>query len=347
VRETLQTFSVGFGKLLVMPAQPQPALTEAQWQAAAAAWPMPTFLWTGHNYAAGASFEDLNNKLPIIEKLSTPVRGLFLLMLLFVIVIGPVNLLLLARRRKKLWLLWTVPAISLVTCLAIAGYAIASEGISGYARTFSLTLLDEQAHRATTLGLTGFYSPLTPSDGLHFGYDTEVLPVLPYSYYYSDRGGTARTLDWSNEQHLSSGWIAARVPVWFRVRKSEARRERLSISTNARGVPVVTNGLGVPIRRLWLPDARRVLFVGQDIAPGAQVELKESQRPVAQATLPPLRQLLAIDEVLAQANALAEKPEEWLAPGTYLAEIEAAPFNESILRNVRQMRGRTLVYGLR
>lgn len=347
IREDLQSYDIGFGKLFVMPAQPQPALTEDQWRIVEAAWQATrSFIEPQYYGSTGRSFEELNSSLPIIEKLTTPVRGLFLLMLLFVIVIGPVNLLVLARRRKKLWLLWTVPAISLVTCLTIAGYAIASEGVSGHARTFSLTLLDEQAHRATTLGFAGFYSPLTPSDGLRFSTETELLPVLPYYYLYNERAGTPRTLDWTNEQHLTSGWVSARVPAWFRLRKSETRRERLSVSTNAQGAPVVTNGLGVPIKHLWLPNERRTIFEAQDLAPGAQVELKESPRPVALATMKSLRDLLAGDW-LQEGNQFVEKPEEWLAPGTYLAELEAAPFNEPGLQNVRQRTARTLVLGIR
>lgn len=341
VREDLQCYAIGFGKLFVMPAQAQPMLTAAQWQLVQAAWqsaPDPL-----RPYYANTQFEELNTKLPVIEKLTTPVRGLFLLMLLFVIVIGPVNLLVLARRRKKLWLLWTVPAISLLTCLAIAGYAIASEGIGGHTRALSLTILDEQDHRATTIGYAGFYSPLTPSDGLHFSYDTEVTPVLPFFYYYNDRAGTPRTVDWTVEQQLTSGWVTARVPVWFQVRKNETRRERLLVTTNAKGALVVTNGLGTPIRQLWLPDQKRILHEARDIAPGAQVELKESPRPVSLETMKPPH-LLLTNEWL---DEFEEKPELYLAPGTYLAVLDAAPFNEPGLRNARQAKAKTLVYGIR
>jgi hypothetical protein len=346
VRESLQSYAVGLGQLFVMPAQPQPALTPAQWQKVEESWRKDRLSSSRPYESHNASFERLNGQLPIIKRLTTPVRGLFLLMLLFVIVIGPVNLLVLARRRKKLWLLWTVPAISLVTCLAIAAYAIASEGVASYTRTLCLTVLDEHEHRATSIGVIGFYSPLTPSDGLHFGYDTELTPLLPYTYYYNDRGGTPRTLDWSNEQHLSSGWVSARVPTWFQVRKSETRRERLSVSTNDRGVITVTNGLGVPIRQLWLPDQRRLFYEARDIAPGAQVELTRSNSPVGLGVTRPLHTLVMSDWQDEFMN-FEKKREEWLAPGTYLAVLDAAPFIEPGLRNVRQSQAKTLLYGIR
>mgnify|MGYP000904159181 CR=1 FL=1 len=100
----------------------------------------------------------------------------------------------------------------------------------------------------------------------------------------------------------------------------------------------------------WLPNERGLFFETQSLAPGAQVELKESlkesQRPLRHTNLKRLRVILA-ENWLAESNNLAEKPEEWLAPGTYLAELEAAPFNEPGLQNVGERKARTLVLGIR
>ena len=43
--------------------------------------------------------------------------GTVFIMLLFVIAIGPVNLIVLSRMNRRTWLLWTIPAISFLTCL--------------------------------------------------------------------------------------------------------------------------------------------------------------------------------------------------------------------------------------
>ena len=43
-----------------------------------------------------------------------PVRGLFVLVLLFALGIGPVNLWLLSKYKRRIWLWWNVPAISLL-----------------------------------------------------------------------------------------------------------------------------------------------------------------------------------------------------------------------------------------
>ena len=69
-----------------------------------------------HNY------HDANRAFPVVEDIGVPVRGLLALMFLFALAIGPVNMFVLARKKRKLWLFWTVPVISFVTCLAVLGY---------------------------------------------------------------------------------------------------------------------------------------------------------------------------------------------------------------------------------
>src|SRR5205085_10307058 len=137
------------------------------------------------------------------------------LMLGFAVPIGPVNMIVLARKNRRLWLLWTVPAISLVTCLAVFGYMLAAEGWQGHRRVAALTRPDGPSHRATTLAWAGFYSPLTPGDGLHFSQDTEVAPQSATEFRYGRRGGNAHTLDWGQDQHLARGWVQPRVPAHF------------------------------------------------------------------------------------------------------------------------------------
>src|SRR5439155_282988 len=103
----------------------------------------------------------------------------FALMILFSLGIGPVNLWLLAHYKRKLWLLWTVPLISLCTCVAVFGYMVLAEGWQGHARIESVTILDqtEPEPRANTLGRCGLYSPITPGDGLRFSLATEITPL--------------------------------------------------------------------------------------------------------------------------------------------------------------------------
>ena len=166
-------------------------------------------------------------------------------------------------------MLWTVPAISLMTCLAVFVYATFAEGWERHARIEGLTLLNEKTHRATTIGWTAFYSALTPSDGLHFGYDTELTPQIASS----QMAGTPRSVDWTNGQHLVSGWMTARVPAHFMLRKSEVRRERVTVRRGTDNRLSIVNGLGAVIKQFWLADYDGAIYFGKDIPAGAEAEL--------------------------------------------------------------------------
>ena len=193
----------------------------------------------------------------LVKEATVPVRGLFVLVLLFGIGIGPINVWLLSRYKRRIWLWWNVPTISLLTCLAIFCYASFSEGWRGHGKVASFTFLDEGSHRATTIGYLSYYCPLTPWAGPHFGVDTDValLDRQPDARFYRRNENNLRSVDWTNDQYFGSGWVTARVPAYFQFRKNEDRRERLTVQKNADGSLAITNALGADIRRLCLADA--------------------------------------------------------------------------------------------
>ena len=180
-----------------------------------------------------------NELLPVTKDVKIPTRGIVVVMLIFIIVIGPVNLIVLSRLKRRTWMLWTIPAISAVTTLGVFAYSLLREGFTPDTRISGLTYLDQPGHRATTVGLTAFYCPLTPSGGLQFDPETEATPLVSLGYsFHSD----AREVDWTQGQHFQRGWIASRVPVHFHIRKSEIRRERLEIESDHGRLKIV-NGL--------------------------------------------------------------------------------------------------------
>ncbi len=257
----LVNYNIGFGQCMVSTERDTKGLKPEQWREIVDSWVKTAAPWQ-----VVRSVEDANNVFPVTEGLGIPVRGLFLLMLLFAVVIGPVNLIVLSRQKRRIWMLWTVPVISLLTCLAVFAYATFAEGWNRHGRTEGLTLLDERIHRATTIGWTAFYASLTPGDGLHFGYATELTPQ-------GVDMGTVRTIDWTRDQHLKSGWMTARVPAYFLIRKSEVRRERITVRREANSRLKVVNGLGTDIRKFWLADRDGTIHTATGIRAGAEAEL--------------------------------------------------------------------------
>jgi hypothetical protein len=239
-------------------------------------WSYLRDVWTrtAHPWQQPKNIEHANQIFPVVADIGIPVRGLFILMVLFTVAIGPVNLYFLARGRRRIWMLWTVPLFSLVTCAAVFGYMLIAEGWEGHTRTEGLTILDETTHRAATIGWTACYTPVTPGDGLQFSYDTELAPQSREEPW-SRRGGAGRTVNWTGGQHLASGWVTARVPSHFMLRKNETRRERVTVSRSGDGYTIV-NGLGAEIRLFWYADPEGRLYTAERVAPGGQAVLKPS-----------------------------------------------------------------------
>ena len=123
-----------------------------------------------------------NSALPVVENLKIPTRGIVVVMLAFIVVIGPVNMIYLNRIKRRTWMLWTIPAISFATTLLMFAYSLLREGITPDTRITGLTVLDQASHRAATIGGTAFYCPLTPSGGLHFEFGTEATPLVRIGY---------------------------------------------------------------------------------------------------------------------------------------------------------------------
>lgn len=284
--------------------------------------------------------DEANRIFPVIEDLKIPVRGLLILMIVFAVAIGPVNLMILGRKKKRIWMLWIVPAVSLLTCGTVFAYATFAEGWRGHRRTETLTILDQRTHRATTIGWTAFYSPLTPGDGLHFEYETELSPQIGFSW--DDNAGSSRTIDWTKDQHFASGWVKARVPTHFKLRKSQTRRVRISLRRSEQLTAV--NGLGAQIQRLYLADTDGKVYTASDIQPGAAATLTAgSIKPVGRNNT--LREFYR-SEWTGIVNDFDNRPGKYLRPGTYIAILDGTPFVEEGLAGATPRKCRSVVYGI-
>lgn len=332
-----QSIQAGFGQCRISPDANYDNWNSERFSKLMEDWRKPAAPWS----TSRRSTYTANSEFPVIEDLGIPVKGLFILMFLFTLGIGPINVLVLSRLKRRIWLLWTTPVISLFTCLAVFGFMLISEGWRGQLRSETLTLLDETTHRATTIGWTGIYSPLTPSDGLHFSYETEVVPQR----YHEGRRGGARscTLDWSQDQHFASGWVEARVPAHFKVRKSELRRERVAIQQEPDGRWSIVNGLGTAIHRFWYADAKGQIHIAENLAPGARSLLTLTEKE-CQATAKPMQSILS-GNWMAGMQQMTAFPQHYLLPKTYLAEVNDSPFLEDSLSNARTRRLHALVMG--
>lgn len=285
------------------------------------------------------------SSLPIHGNMKIPARGIVFIMLAFVVLIGPINILLLNRYKRRVWMLWTIPAISFLTTLLVFTYSLLNEGITPDIRIAGVTVLDQVSHHAATLGGTAFYCPLTPSGGLNFDYETEATPLVRVGW----GGGTSREVDWSQSQHFERGWVSARIPAYFHVRKSETARERVDVS-NENGTLQIINGLGAPIKSLWLADADMNLYEANNVAAGQKTGLILSKQSGTLEKSGPdgLRRDMGFSasgaDVLNGSSA-----REYLMPNTYIAVLDGNPFIEDALTstpNPKHTKSVSVVFGI-
>jgi hypothetical protein len=312
-----------------------------------------------------AGADDLNRHFRLTEVNTNSAKIMLALLLPVAVVIGPVNLYLLARRNKRIWMVLTVPVLSLAACGALLGYSLLSEGTRAWAKTVELTVLDERTHTASSIGYLALYSPLAQGGGLTFERCTEVtLQGTADMYGRVERKGGV--VDWSNRQHLASGWVQARVPAFFQLRKSQTRRERLSVSRQADGSLGVVNGLGVGIKQLWLCGDDGTVYGTSAIPAGQAAKLvrktasvveaeEEASLPEAEEEAPPGRKATAIpplepsslyvEDWKTVASSARSGAARLMAPMRYVAVLEAPAFLEMPLEKVQLRDSQSVVIG--
>jgi hypothetical protein len=260
--------------------------------------------------------------MPLLGPSKMPVGLLFTALLTFAIVGGPLSLFWLARRDRRLWIFWTLPGFATITSLALIGTSLVGEGWQRVHRSASITYLDENIAEATTLGLSGIYCTLPPDGDIRFSAETEIRPY--------DRTERVQELDASDGQRLLSGWVDSRVSTYFALRRSEHRRERLSLTQEGAVIRAV-NGFGSRMVQLWVADANGTIYQSGLTEPGAHATLKPAGLQPATPTVdlfpgPP-------ENWPTLSERLRNDPRSMLRPGMYIAVLQTSPFLESPLEH--------------
>lgn len=308
-----------------------------QWQAIVNMWER-----SAQPFQNVQTADDANRRLPIADDIRIPVRGLFLAMLAFAVLIGPINVFVLRRMRRRVWLLWTVPVFSLATCALVAGIMVSSEDWDGQVRMEGITVLDETAGTAASAGWLGLLTPRTPPDGLHFSKHTELTPHVT-AKPGKNPPGSPRVLDWSEDQNLRSGWVTARVPAHFLVRAHAPSTRFLRVKKADDGTSTMVNGLGANITEAWVADEAGKIWHAAAVPSEGEGALTRTDLTAA-GTGTQLRAVYSQDW-LGVLDSLTAQPAQFLRPGCYLALLDDAPFFEPGLKGAKSRRSRQAVLG--
>ena len=315
---------------------------------------MQTDMWSrrGMTYHYGRSitpgfFSDpytLSQFLPVSKSgARVPVKMISVLIIVFAVLIGPVNVYVLSMKNKRIWLLWTVPVISIIASTLVLGANFLQEGFARYASSATVTILDQRSEEAISFGLLGFYSTLTPPPA-KFDVNTEVIVVANRAsqrYTFTTMPG--------GEQVLTSGWINPRIPSYFGIRKAESRKERLEFQWESDS-PTVANQLGVEIKTLTVCALDGKFYEANDIAAGQKTSLKEQNKP-PMASLDPESVLSdrysKISDWPNAPQALVSNMTRALTPGMYIISLGDArnPFIEPGLPDATQFQNASTIVG--
>jgi hypothetical protein len=267
-------------------------------------------------------------RIPGVE--GVPARAYLGILLLFTVVIGPVNYWLLKRRGRQVLVVLTAPLISAAFIFVLAAYAFAGEGFRVLGRAVTVTMLDQRTAQAATRATVSLYSPgLTPAGGLRFGRDVAVWAVGPEGTGIRDR----MELDLTEAQHFSDGVLQARAATNFDQVTFRTARERLTFGP-AEGGLAVTNGLDATILALFYRDGDTLYALDGRLASGSRQQLKaggfDATRALPEGVVIPPKFLALLQHQPA---------------GSYLAILERSPFWEPGVSRVSERGSVHIVVG--
>ena len=215
-----------------------------------------------------------------------PLNAAFLIgfIVLFALLVGPLNLFVFARAARRHRLFWTTPAISVAASVLLAGVIVLQDGFGGHGSRvlFCLLLPDEtkavvwqeQAARTGILLSRQFQS-------------TEDLVLMPLGV--GSGGGAKRSFEESGRSYRGD---------WFTSRSVQAQRAEAVVPTRA-GVqlvnaeaarggapPVFTSSVSATLKEIWYCDPAGGRWRGQNLRTGERITLIRHQASVAPSATP-------------------------------------------------------------
>lgn len=173
---------------------------------------------------------------------------------LFAALIGPVNLFLLARRKKHMHLFWTTPALSLLASLALALIIVLQDGFGGKGNRFNAVYLDAAAHKAFTV------QEQVSRSGVLLSRRLPVRDPLFLTHVVTDSATDRRSRDYAFAGDAFTGdWFSSRTVDGHLLAAVQPTRGRVEIAV-ANGTPTVTSSLGATLETLYYRDIRQQVW---------------------------------------------------------------------------------------
>jgi hypothetical protein len=266
----------------------------------------------------------------VVKDYKIPVFSIIACLTLFLLLAGPLNIMLMGYLKKQIWLYWTTPTLSVIFSVILLASFYLSEGVFSRSKVSSVVVLNEKSKRSATLGVEGLYCPLSPFGGIKYKSDWEVTSQ------YKSGEEVKGSVDMSDGQ-LFTGFVQPRVQSYFALRGAARSTARASIR-NESGRIMLGNGLGALIRKMYYRADDGTLYESEDVKPGQERELRKCTGSALDilAKLNLTRTGRAdnfyrggawIDENIGKEFNIA-KVAEWLENGRYAALLDRNQFLE-------------------
>ncbi|MFT7676410.1 MAG: hypothetical protein ACI8QC_000381 [Planctomycetota bacterium] len=256
---------------------------------------------------------------------SLPLRGFLVGLLLFAVLIGPVNLLVLKRMQRPALLLITIPGLSLAATACILLFGIFDQGLDVKQAEWSVSHLDQVSKRVADLSMRAVYAGSSPGAGLRPGAGTAIFPERRMGneeVYVVEQTGEGRV--------FRGSFLPVREVFSQVVMREAASRQRVEVSMG-NGRVEVQNSLKSTISMLAYHADNGDWYSVRDLDPGDNAAAK-------------------LDPKMAQSLDAALTGDFGggfhVPPGSYLARVERNPFGDDLGIEVTELGNVHYVIGL-
>lgn len=287
------------------------------------------------------------NAFSIFEASEFNIRIVFWGVLLFVVIIGPVNYLLCRYYwQNMMMIVVTTPLVSVLATVVFLIGDLFSQGITPTSKMQTFTILDQDRKQAFTMGTFGVYSPLG-ARAPQFDLDTEILKQNDLDAMRRESSRKVSILFDGDRQVLYSGWVRPRQEEYFGFRNAEHSDLRVTFRRLESGGIEVLNGLPVEIRRLRFRDLQGNCFRCSSLAAGESVVMEAFELAGEDD---PQHDLVTRFRGMDPNRCFTVAEEMWnsgfLGRGHYLAETESSAFVSPPVEGTIEKPASSYIYGI-
>ncbi|MEW6724652.1 MAG: hypothetical protein AB1331_07035 [Bacillota bacterium] len=206
-----------------------------------------------------------------------PVRALAVLVIIYLLLIGPVNYWVLRRLDRREWSWATVPLLALVIVVGVYSLGFKAKGLDVITSDITVMVFEESSNFVNLQTYIGVFAPSRNTVELSLEGGSLVTPVSlgGYDHYYGTRGrsevtttislGSRNTVTFMSRDAYQMRTVRAeRTMVW------EGRIEADLVTASGRLVGRIVNRTGLPLTDCVLLGPAGLQRLG-DLAPGAEV----------------------------------------------------------------------------